>query len=96
MNQDVRNIYEVYIRTTPERLWDAITNGELTRQYFFGGILEPRPQSVGDKMSYRDELGALLTDGEVLEIDPPHKLVQTWMKMWDQTKDPDPRQRSPG
>ncbi|HYZ15994.1 MAG TPA: SRPBCC family protein, partial [Candidatus Acidoferrum sp.] len=79
MNLPVRHVYEVYIRTTPEKLWDALTDGEQTRKYFFDGILQTKQLAVGTPMTYRRaDSGELMTDGEVLEIDRPRKLVQTW------------------
>jgi uncharacterized protein YndB with AHSA1/START domain len=90
MSQPARNLYEVYICTTPEKLWDAITNGALTQQYFYGGILNDGPLSPGSPMTYRDGEGAVLTDGKVLEIDPPRKLVQTWSAAWMPAGERDP------
>jgi uncharacterized protein YndB with AHSA1/START domain len=79
----VRNIFEVYIRTTPEKLWDAITNGDLTKQYFYGGRLKAAPLRPGSRLTYIDEDdGSTMLDGEILEIDPPRKLVQTFEPKW--------------
>ncbi len=92
MTFPVRHVYEVYIRTTPEKLWQALTDGALTKQYFYGGTLNDGPLAVGSPMSYRDDEGAEMTGGEVLEIDAPHRLVQTWRATWQGApRDPDSR-----
>jgi uncharacterized protein YndB with AHSA1/START domain len=91
MSQTVRNIFEVYIRTTPENLWDAITNGELTKQYFFQGRLTAVPRNPGDRMHYvDDDDGSSMLDGEILEIDRPRKLVHTFEHKWKAGLDPVP------
>jgi uncharacterized protein YndB with AHSA1/START domain len=89
-----RRVLAVYIRTTPEKLWDAITNGELTQKYFFAGILQAEELAVGTPMTYLEAgSGSLLTDGEVLEIDRPRKLVQMWRAAYvpEDQRDPDSR-----
>jgi uncharacterized protein YndB with AHSA1/START domain len=78
VSQAVTHIYEVYIRTTPEKLWEAITDGAMTKQYLFGGTLEPGQLECGKPMRYRLDDGTLLADGEVLELEPQRKIVQTW------------------
>lgn len=94
MNLPDRHVYAVYIRTTPEKLWDAITNGELTQKYFFNGVLQAKELAVGTPMTYLDAgSGRLLTDGKVLEIDRPRKLVQSWRAAYvpEDQRDPDSR-----
>jgi uncharacterized protein YndB with AHSA1/START domain len=92
MTFPVRHVYEVYIRTTPEKLWQALTDGALTKHYFFGGALEAAPLAVGSSMTYRDEDGASMTEGSVLEIEPQRRLVQTWAATWEgDERDPDSR-----
>ncbi len=88
MSQTVRNIFEVYIRTTPEKLWDAITNGELTKQYFYGGRLKAAPLQPGSRLTYIDDDGSVMLDGEIIAIEPRRKLVQTFEPQW--TKDAPP------
>src|SRR5437763_12331287 len=71
-----RHVFQVYIRTTPELLWQAITDPGFTLRYFHQSRVTSswRP---GEKVSYwiNDEL---VVDGEVLQAEPPHRLVQTW------------------
>ncbi len=70
-----------YIRTTPDALWDAIVNPEMTRQYYYGSRVQPE-LSVGGRFAYFAPDGNLNLDGEVIEIEPPRKLVTTFKAMW--------------
>jgi uncharacterized protein YndB with AHSA1/START domain len=92
MNLPVRHVYEVYIRTTPEKLWQALTDGALTKQYFFGLSLDDGPLAVGGPMTYRDDEGDVMTGGEILDVEAPRRLVQTWRATWGgEARDPDSR-----
>jgi uncharacterized protein YndB with AHSA1/START domain len=72
-----RFVYVTYIRTTQAKLWDALRNPVFTRQYWFGVALESDWQvGSGWKMQFPD--GRVTDMGEVLEIDPPRKLVLSW------------------
>src|SRR5271163_30292 len=72
----MEKIFEIYIKTTPERLWQAITDTEMRRKYNFGAIVTSdwtpgsRYQAVGH--------GALIAEGENLEVEPPRRLVQSF------------------
>jgi uncharacterized protein YndB with AHSA1/START domain/DNA-binding transcriptional ArsR family regulator len=71
-----RHVFQVYIRASPEQLWQAITDPELTRRYFRRSRVESTWQP-GERMSYW--IGQdLVVDGEVLEADRPRRLVTTW------------------
>ena len=82
-------VYRVYIMATPEAIWDAITRPEWTEKYGYGGrgVYDLRPG--GAYRGYTSEEmranGApeLAVDGEVVEADPPHRLVQTWRLVMD-------------
>jgi uncharacterized protein YndB with AHSA1/START domain len=78
------NIYEIEIATTPERLWDAITDPEQTRKYFHGALSKSE-WTVGSRWTSESEEGEVYLDGEILEIDPPRRLVQTLRVVWDPT-----------
>jgi uncharacterized protein YndB with AHSA1/START domain len=81
-------VYRVYIRTTPEAIWDAITKPEWTERYGYGGRAEYDLRPGGAyKVSAPPEMQAMglpeiMVDGEVVEADPPRKLVQTWHPLW--------------
>jgi uncharacterized protein YndB with AHSA1/START domain len=76
MNHD-RFVYVTYIRTTPATLWDALIKPEFTRKYWFG-IWQDCDWTVGAswKLTFPD--GRVADAGEVLEIDPPRRLVLKW------------------
>ena len=71
------NVYEVEIATTPERLWQAITNPDFTRQYWYGA-LSISDWQVGSRWTSESADGEVYLDGEILEIDPPRRLVHTF------------------
>jgi len=82
-------VYRVYIRATPERVWEAITSSEWTERYGYGGGVEYdlRPggafHSTASPALKRFGAPDVIVDGEVLEADPPRKLVQTWRLLMD-------------
>ena len=73
---------QIYIRTTPEKLWEAITSAEFTRQYFHSTAVESDWQ-VGSPIRYRNPDGTVAVDGEVVAADPPHRLVMSWHVLYD-------------
>jgi uncharacterized protein YndB with AHSA1/START domain len=77
LESPMEKVFEIYIRTTPERLWQAITDPEIRSKYNFGASVQS-DWTVGSRMDLTAQ-GAeiLLGEGEILEIDPPHKLVHT-------------------
>jgi uncharacterized protein YndB with AHSA1/START domain/DNA-binding transcriptional ArsR family regulator len=84
-------VYEIYIRTTPERLWQALTDGELTKQYYYD--TEVRSDlTVGSPFRYYAGEDVLL-DGKVLEADPPRRLVTTFSALWSPDVAADPPSR---
>lgn len=71
------HVYVTYIATTPEQLWRALTEGEFTRQYWFGRRIHSDWQ-VGSAVSHVREDGGIDWQGEVLECDPPRRLSYTF------------------
>jgi uncharacterized protein YndB with AHSA1/START domain len=71
------NVYEVEIATTPERLWEAITNPADTEQYWHGAQ-SISDWKVGSRWVSQSAEGEVYLDGEILEIDPPRRLVHTF------------------
>jgi uncharacterized protein YndB with AHSA1/START domain/DNA-binding transcriptional ArsR family regulator len=73
-------VFEIYIKTTPERLWTAITDTEMRRKYTFGAVVTSdwapgsRYHGVGH--------GTPIFEGENLEVDPPRRLVQSFTALW--------------
>jgi len=82
-------VYRVYIKATPEAIWDAITDPDWTERYGYGGRAEfdLRPGGAYRGMSSEAmrSMGApeVAVDGEVIEADPPHRLVMTWRMLMD-------------
>jgi len=72
-----RHVFQVYIRTTPERLWQAITDPAFTERYFFQTRVETTWER-GGQLKYWMHDGGLAVEGEVLEVEPPRRLVTTW------------------
>lgn len=81
MNQP-KHVYEIYIRTTPEKLWEAITRPEMTRQYFYANDVES-DWKVGSPVRHKAASGEVMLDGKVLEVVPRKKLVTTFCAMHD-------------
>jgi len=76
-----KHVYEVYIRTTPEKLWEAITRPEMSRQYFYGNDVES-DWKVGSSVRHTKE-GKVSLEGKVVEVDPPRRLVTTFAAVHD-------------
>lgn len=81
----MEKVYEYYIRTTPERLWEAITDSETRAKYQFGN------RTSGDwqpgthfEMTNPGAPGMVLGEGEVLAADPPRRLEQTMVALWSE------------
>ena len=70
-------IYVTYIRTTPEQLWQALTDPAFVRQYWFG-MTQECEWKEGAPWALKFEDGRVADTGEVLEIDPPRRLVLKW------------------
>jgi uncharacterized protein YndB with AHSA1/START domain len=76
-------VFEIYIRTTPERLWNAITDPEIRAKYNFG-VRVTSDWTPGARIETTHErAGAPLGEGKVLEADPPRRLVHTMVALWD-------------
>ncbi len=82
-------VYRVYIKATPETIWDAITKPEWTERYGYGGRADNdlRPGGAHRGLTSKEMRSAgapdVAIDGEVVEADPPHKLVVTWRMVMD-------------
>ena len=74
-------IYTIYIASTPEKVWQALTSAEFSRKYFFGNAVEV-DLKVGGAYLMRTPDGALHISGEVIECDPPRKLTITFNVNW--------------
>lgn len=71
-------VLQTIIRTDPARLWDALINGEMTRQYYFDTRVEGRAER-GETLTWRGDDGTAVLSGEVIEADPPRRLNLTFV-----------------
>jgi uncharacterized protein YndB with AHSA1/START domain len=70
-------VYVTFIRTTPERLWSALTNPDFTKKYWFGMYQETDWKAGSSwRMVFPD--GRVADTGEIVEVDPPRRLVIRW------------------
>ena len=81
LENPMEKVFEIYIRTTPERLWEAITDGEIRSKYNFGARITS-DWKPGSRFEMTHPAGGLLGEGEILEVDPPRRLVQSMVALW--------------
>jgi uncharacterized protein YndB with AHSA1/START domain/DNA-binding transcriptional ArsR family regulator len=82
LESPMEKVFEIYIRTTPERLWEAITDPDIRSKYQFGMRLSS-DWTRGSRFEMADPAsGRVLGEGENLEVDPPHRLVQSMVALW--------------
>lgn len=84
MEPGMERVFEIYIRTTPERLWSAITDPETRKRFQFGTTIESDWTEGSVYAINTPDGGFCLTDGTNLEVDPPHRLVQTFHAHWSE------------
>ena len=84
LEHTVEKVFEIYIRTTPERLWEAITDPSIRCKYNFGAAVfsDFGPGSPFQLTS--EQAGVLLGEGVNLEVDPPRRLVQSMVALWSE------------
>ena len=89
MTAQATQVYQVFIKATPEAIWDAITKPEFTERYFYGARIENSP----DRHHALGPEGQLWADSATLEFDPPRKLVHGWRSMYDDELAAEPESR---
>src|SRR5215211_5309321 len=74
-------VFEIYIKTTPERLWEAITDPEMRAKYSFG---VQTSSDWAEGSNYKSSVPGVIdiAEGENLEVDPPRRLVQSFNALW--------------
>jgi uncharacterized protein YndB with AHSA1/START domain len=78
----MEKVFEIYIKTTPERLWEAITDSELRAKYTFGvGINTDWTPGSAYEAAHQAS-STPISAGENLEVDPPRRLVQSFNALW--------------
>jgi uncharacterized protein YndB with AHSA1/START domain len=76
-------VYSLFIRATPEQVWDAITKPEFTQRYFYGSVFDSDFRAGSSYAGWAADRSQQFVEGEVLESDPPHKLVTSWRALYD-------------
>ena len=82
MSSKPAHVHVTYIKTTPERLWEALTDGTMTSRYYFGTAVKS-DWKPGSPYRFADAQGTVHIEGEVVEADRPRKLVMTFHGLWN-------------
>jgi uncharacterized protein YndB with AHSA1/START domain len=82
LEQPMEKVFEIYIRTTPERLWAAITDPAIRAKYHFGAGVESAWTTGSAYALTHPASDRPLAEGENVVVDPPHRLVQTMHVLW--------------
>ena len=83
MSAAPRQVYQVFIRATPDQVWDAITRPEFTARYFFGSRVETTGEAGSPFRHRAPDSEELWADDIVLESERPKRLVHTWRALYD-------------
>ena len=83
MTAQTTQVYSVFIRATPEQVWDAITKPEFTTKYFYGSVIDSTFEDGAPYLGWSSDRTQQYVDGEVLESDPPRMLKHTWRALYD-------------
>ena len=90
MTATTTQVYRIFIKATPEAIWEAITTPEWTQRYGYGGLPEYdlRPGATyqvrpSEPMASVPGVPEVIIDGEILEADPPRRLSMTWRMLMD-------------
>ena len=78
----MEKVFEIYIKTTPERLWEALTKSEMRAKYSFGVGVETDWEPGSRWQAVTPKAPGPISRGEVLEVDPPRRLVQSFQALW--------------
>ena len=82
LEHQMEKVFEIYIRTTPKQLWEAITNPDIRAKYHFGNRVLSDWETGSSYALVHDGFDGSLVDGENLIVDPPRRLVQTMNIHW--------------
>src|ERR1700757_3886282 len=82
-------IYRVYIKATPEAIWEALTKPQWTVKYGYAPLVEYDLRPAGAYRAHANDgmkamgISGVIVDGEVIEANPPKRLVQTWRMLME-------------
>jgi len=86
-------VYQLYIKATQEEVWDAITNPATVAKFFFGAQVQSTYKVGGRLRSLSPDGSQTWGDNEILECDPPRRLVHTWRSLYDPEMAAEPESR---
>jgi uncharacterized protein YndB with AHSA1/START domain len=75
-------LYQLFIRATPEAIWEAITKPEFTERYFHGSVVDCTFEPGSPYRGWSSDRSQQYVEGTVLEADPPRRLVHTWLALY--------------
>jgi uncharacterized protein YndB with AHSA1/START domain len=84
LEDGMEKVFEIYIKTTPDRLWEAITDPEMRAKYSFGVGTRSDWKPGSRYEAVHPGAGVTIAEGENLEVDPPHRLVQSFTALWSE------------
>jgi uncharacterized protein YndB with AHSA1/START domain len=83
LEEGMEKVFEIYIKTTPERLWEAITDSDMRSKYSFGTGIKS-DWTPGSRYQAIHPAGVEIAEGENLEVDAPRRLVQSFRALWSE------------
>jgi len=86
-------LYQLFIKATPERIWEAITSPEFTTKYFHGSYVDSTFEPGAPYNGYSTDRSQHWVDGEILEAHPPRRLRHTWHSLYDPEAAAEPQSR---
>jgi uncharacterized protein YndB with AHSA1/START domain len=78
----MEKVFEIYIKTSPERLWEALTDPDMRAKYSFGSRIESDWTQGSSYQASGPDGSGVWVEGENLEVEPPRRLVQTMTALW--------------
>ena len=93
MTEQTTQVYQVFIKATPDQIWDAMTKPEFTQKYFYGSRISVDEKPGGAFVGRGGDGDAVLADGEVLAYDRPRRLQHTWRALYDGATADEPTSR---
>ncbi|MDA0365978.1 MAG: SRPBCC family protein [Chloroflexi bacterium] len=88
-----RQVYQLFIKATPERVWEGITSEEFTSRYFHQTRVVSDLKPGSPFRSYSNDRSQVLVECAVIESDPPRRLVTSWHMLYDPALEADPPSR---
>jgi uncharacterized protein YndB with AHSA1/START domain len=86
-------VYQVFIKASPEQIWDAITKPEFIAKYFHGAHVDSTFEPGASYKSWSPDRSQLWVDAEIYESEPPRKLSHSWRSLYDEESAGEPPSR---